>query len=64
MTKTFERLHPMACSCRACSEPPKAANIAPCTTWRLDPVVKIFLARCAFWVFVGGAGLLIAGAWQ
>ena len=56
MTKTFERLHPMACRCRACR--------APRQTWNLHPIAKAFLACCAFWVFIGALVALFWGAWQ
>lgn len=64
MTKTFEKLHPMACRCRACRAPHQSANIAQRPTWRLHPIAKAILACCAFWVFIGALVALVWGAWQ
>ena len=64
MTKTFERLHPMACSCRACRAPRQAANISENKGRRFHPIACAILLNAALWAIIIAIAFEIWGAAQ
>lgn len=64
MTKTFDTLHPIACSCRHCRAPRQTAKIAPRRRRRFHPIVYHLAAGLAGWAIIGALVALIWGAAQ
>lgn len=59
MTKTFDRLHPIACACRHCRAPLRSANIAPSHPRRFHPIAYHLAAGLLGWFIIGALVALV-----